>query len=313
MRVRILDGAAPLVLEDPPLRESLVVAEVLETLKGELEGQAGKSPLRFAQHGHGVPEYARGDEVVVFARAIGRIRELGKTALANHVAWVSTQEANLRFDANDTLVAAVRAYAALEALPTEERLAALRRLTVKLLASPEARIAHSALLDLTRAPDAPLLVEDDLPALERVVASPQSPIGVRIGLLAELERRGLVEGPPRWAALLRDARGPDRVAVARAAGAHPSAPVTKALLALLEADDPLLVSTAAISLGAPGNDAAVAPLAKLLGSPESRVRMAAIRGLGGIGTDAARTALEGAAAEHPDPSTRRRAAAELAR
>ncbi len=314
MRVRIVDGAAELVLENPPLRETLVVAEVLDTLKGP----APAGPLRFAQHGHGVPMYRAGEEVVVFAQAIGRSRELGKSALADHVAWVSTQEAELRFPVDDAtrapFVAAVRAYAGLEALPPDARLAALRTLTVELLASSsDERLARSALRDLTLAPDAPLVAKADVPVLEGVLANPARSIGLRIGLLAELERRGLVDGPARWAGLLDGTHGADRIAVARAAGAHPSAPVTKALVALLSSDDPLLVSTAAISLGAPGNEPAVAPLAKLLASEEPRVRMAAIRGLGGVGSPRAREVLAEAAREHPEPATRRRAAAELKR
>ena len=75
----------------------------------------------------------------------------------------------------------------------------------------------------------------------------------------------------------------------------------------------LLVSSAAISLGVPGNEKAVEPLGTLLGSSNERVRMAAIRGLGRIGTPSARARLAQAAASHPDPDTRRRAGAEVAR
>jgi HEAT repeat protein len=74
----------------------------------------------------------------------------------------------------------------------------------------------------------------------------------------------------------------------------------------------LLVSSAAVSLGVPGNEKAVAPLGKLLGSSSERVRMAAIRGLGRIGTPSAQARLAQAAASHPDPDTRRRAGAEVA-
>jgi HEAT repeat protein len=69
---------------------------------------------------------------------------------------------------------------------------------------------------------------------------------------------------------------------------------------------------AAIALGNPGEANAVAPLAKALERSEPRVRMAAIRGLGGIGTPEARAVLDAAASSHADPATRRRAAAEAA-
>jgi HEAT repeat protein len=101
--------------------------------------------------------------------------------------------------------------------------------------------------------------------------------------------------------------------VVRAVAAHPSDPVTQELVALLGGDDVLLVSAAAISLGAPGNEKAVEPLGKLLGSSQERVRNSAIRGLGRIGTPAAQAQLAKAAESHPDPATRRRASAEVSR
>ncbi|MGH7895809.1 MAG: HEAT repeat domain-containing protein, partial [Candidatus Binatia bacterium] len=69
---------------------------------------------------------------------------------------------------------------------------------------------------------------------------------------------------------------------------------------------------AAVSLGAPGNHDAVAPLARLLASDDERLRFAAIRGLGRIGGAEAVETLQEAAAFHPDAATRRRAGAEAA-
>jgi hypothetical protein len=309
-RVRILDPEAELLLEDSLVRETVVVAEVLECLKGDHPG----AQLRFVQHGHGVPRYRRGEEVAVFARRIERSLELRASPIAERVHWVSEQEAGAAFALDAAtradFVAAVRAYAELEKLPEPERREALRRITVELLASPQPALASSAVRDLVLAAEVPLLGAEDLPVLEPLLASPRVAIGVRMALLAELERRGLLDAPRRWAGLLRTTSGSDRLAVVRAAGAHPSEPVAEELVALLGAEDPALVAAAALSLGAPGNDAAVAPLAKLFASPESRVRMAAIRGLGRVGTPAARKALAEAAASHPDAATRRRAGAE---
>ena len=132
-------------------------------------------------------------------------------------------------------------------------------------------------------------------------------------MTSELERLGLVDGPAQWVKLLRATHGADQIAVVRAVAAHPSDPVTQELIGLLASEDVLLVSAAAISLGVPGNEKAVAPLSKRLGSSEERVRMSVIRGLGRIGTPSARAALAQAAANHPDPATRRRANAEIAR
>ena len=313
VRASIVDPSAELWLEEPQERESVVVAEVLEVLRGASEAEE----LRFVQHGHGVPLYASGEEVLLFLERIERSPELGASAVASRIRWVSAQEAGTRFalDARTRarVTAAVRAYAELARLPAAARLDALRGITVRLLASPEPELAGSALRDLVLAGDVPILTRDDLPALEPLLARTATPIGVRIGLLAELERRGLVDGPGRWAEFVRTTSGPDRLAAVRAAGAHPSEPVARELARLLASEDALLVASAAVALGSPGSDAAVAPLAKLLGSGEPRVRAAAIRGLGEVATASAREALAKVAASHPDADTRRRAGAEMKR
>jgi hypothetical protein len=310
-RVRIVDSEADLMLEDPVVREAVVVAEVLDLLKGRYS----EKHLRFVQHGHGVATYEKGEEVVLFVQHIAKSRELASSPIAERVHWVSQQETGAKFalDAGtrDDFSAAVRAYAELEKLGPDAQPDALRRITVELLASPHETLATSAVRDVVLAADSPIVSARDLPVLEPVLASPQTPIGVRISLLAEVERRGLVEGPPRWAALIRTTAGPDRLVVVRAVGAHPSEPVATELTKLLARDNSQLVATAAVSLGSPRNDAAVAPLAKLLESRELRVRMAAIRGLGRIGTPAARKVLGETAATHPDTATQRRAAAEV--
>jgi hypothetical protein len=313
VRARITDPFAEVWTEEPLAREFVVVAEVLETLRG-----AGEEPrLRFVQHGHGVPLYAKGEEVLLFLQRIERSRELGARPVTSRIRWFSPQETDARFTidarARDGLTSAVRAYAALDALPAEARLDALRAVTLRLLASPDPTLAGSALRDVVLAGDAPLLGPGDVPALEELIGDAETPIGVRIGLLAELERRGLVDGPPRWAALLRTTAGADRLAAVRAAAAHPSEPVEQELARLLTSGDTQLVASAAVSLGGAGSAASVAPLAKLLDSPDARVRAAAIRGLGRLAAPGAREPLAKAAAEHPDPDTRRRAAAELRR
>jgi hypothetical protein len=300
-RVRIVSPGEALPLEEP-----VVVAEVLELVKGA----PAPGPLRFVQHGHGVPVYTKNQEAALFLQRIERSRELG--SLADRVDWISIQEGDA-FAGDEVLVAALRRYAAIEKLPPGKQLAALGETTVALLGSFDERLSSSAVRDVAMAGDAPIVTARDLPALEKILWSDATPAGVRVALLAEIERRGLAEGPPRWARLLRETPGEGRINVVRAAAAHPSPEVTQELVAMLAGDDPLLVAEAAIALGAPGNDPAVAPLVELLASPEERVRMAAIRGLGGIGTPSAQAALAKAAAGHADPATRRRAGAEVAR
>jgi hypothetical protein len=310
VRARIVDPAAEVRIGESE-RETVVVGKILEALAGT----PGADEVRFAQHAHGAPLYEKGDEVLVFLQRTAHGGAPTSRGLAASIRFVSIQESGERFalDARNraAFAAAVRAYAGLEQRPPDARLDALRRITVELLGSPQPEIAASALRDLVIARDFPLVTRDDLPVLEPLLANGQTPIGVRIGLLAELERRRLVDAPPRWAALVRTARGDDRIAVVRAAGAHPSDPVAAELAPLLEGPDPQLVAAAAMALGAPGRESAVPRLAPLLGSPDARVRAAAVRGLGRIGTASAGEALANAAASHPDPSTRRHARAEL--
>ena len=312
----IARAALPLVSQHPPLRETVVVARVHEALKGKAPGD----PLRFVQHGHGTVHYRDGERVLLFLTRIEQSPELGRTQLANLVSWVSGQETNAHFaldgdGARAELLAHVRETLAADALadPTG-RLARRRALTTRALASSSNTVASSALRDLVRAPDAELVGPGDVPTLLDVIEASARPIGHRIGLLAELERRGLVTGAPLWAALVASASPADRAAAVRAAGAHPSPEVTRALLAQLEAEEPrdrTLAPLVALALGTPGNAAAVPPLAELLGSGDKRARGAAVRALGRIHTTGARRALERAAASHPDAATRRRAAAEL--
>lgn len=306
---RILDGEAAVALPEGGGRRPAVEARVLEALKGKDPGPE----LRFVQHGHGVARYAAGEEVLLFLRRIDRTRELG--ALVGVVDWVSLQEHDAKYavDARTrpALLGAVRAYVAAGSLRGTERTNALRAITVDLLTSGETRLASVALADLAMAPDAPLVAAEDVPRLEAVLSDSAVSMGVRVGLLAELERRRLVAGPPRWAALLDGARPAELPTVIRAAGAHPSPPVNARLVALLANEDPAIAAEAAMALGSTRDVAAVAPLEKALAEGEPRVRQASIRGLGQIPGAEARAALEKAAAANDDPSARRRAAAEL--
>jgi len=312
VRARVVGAERVLVLGDPPRRRTVVDVLVRESVKGELPC----GPLTFVPHGHGVARYAAGEDVVLFLRAIGRSRELAGTPLAAAVAWVSEQETadKLVLDrgARDPVLAAVRAYAALAREPSEtSRRERFRRLTLAHAGAGAPRVATGAVADLVLAGPAVTIGPDELPALLAAVDDAGVTIGARVALLAELEHRGLVDAAPRWQALLRRTAGtPDGLAVIHAAGAHPSPPVTRALLEVLAGADLERAAAAAVALGSPGNDVAVEPLAEALASPSPRLRMAAIRGLGRIATPAAERKLELAAEFHPDPPTRRRARAE---
>jgi hypothetical protein len=206
---------------------------------------------------------------------------------------------------------AARRYVAIEQMHGDERVKALRRVTVKLLASRDLRLATSALRDLVQAGDAPLVTKKGVPALTKVIDDPQTSIGIRVGLLAELQRRRLLDGDPHWLRLLRASKGTDHLAVIHAAGVHPSPAVNAELIEILMGSDSAASAAAAIALGSPGNAAAVAPLSNAIASDDTRVAMSAIRGLGRIGTAEARVVLASAAQSHPNASVRRRAQAEL--
>jgi hypothetical protein len=324
VRARIEALSDRIVLDETGVRRPIAEARVLEVLKApagkpaaaaEGSPQAGAS-VRFAQHGHGVAEYEVGEEAIVFLLPLSRSPELAQLAADGSLRFVSLQEHDdkvmLTEASREAWVSALRAYVALASKgKPEERFAAFRRVTLAHLTSPEERIATSAAHDLLRAAEAPLVRAEDVPALEAIVASPETPIGVRLAILADLVRRGLVDAAPRFQALLRATRGHERVAAVHAAGAHPSPPVTGELARILAGEDAAAAEAAAVALGAPGHAASVPALAEALRDGPARLRLAAVRGLGGIATPEARGILAEAASSHPDPQTRRRAEAEL--
>lgn len=300
------DGAAK--------HRSVVRIRVLEVLKGPSKKDRS---IRFAQHGHGVAEYQAGEEALICLKAIEGSAELSSLGSQSSLRWYSPQEEDddyklSRASRAPTLTAA-RAYVALAAAPREQRAEGIHRITVKLLTSKDRRLAVSALRDLRRSGDAIRITSEDVPALEKVVYRRDAAIEVRVGVLAELDRRDLLDGDPHWAQLLLTTSGSERRVVIGAVAAHPGPRANQALLKILAGSDPFARSEAAVSLGYPGNDAAVEPLSKALFSDDTRLAMAAIRGLGGIGSDKARAALSSAAASQPDETIRRRARSELLR
>ncbi len=313
-RARIVAPATAVPVGDGDARPA-VVAELLEVYKGEAAGR-----VRFAQHGHGVAPFEAGEEVLLFLLPIERSPELAALAGEGALRWVSLQEHDAKFALGEgsrgTFAEAVRAYVALEEIgDSARRIEAHRELVLRLLGSPEERLATAALRDLVLGGET-LLPTASVPRLLDLVDDPAVAVGIRLGVLAELDRPGRLprsEADRRWARLLRTVGPPDLRAAIRAAGAHPGPAVTAELVRLLDSGGPGIAEAAAVALGAPGHGAGVAPLADLLERAARALRMAAVRGLGGIATPEAVAALRAAAAGHPDPETRRRAAAELRR
>ncbi len=316
LRARIVAAdAGPTRSTQPPgLDRPAVEATVLGVMKGTLE----ESFVRFAQHGHGVVDFEPGDETLLFLIRIERSRELGELGRSGAFTWVSLQEHGDEYSlvpaTRDRLLAAVRSYLeAGAATESEVQVAAVRRATLELLESRDAKLAASALRNLAAARGLPLVTAADVPALLAIQRDPQVSMGVRVGLITELERRGLVDGTQHWLALLSSqVPPPDRITAIRAAGVSAGPRLRPRLIALLGDPDERVVAAAAVALGAPDNAAAVSALAATLSSHESAsVQLAVIRGLGRIGSTGARDALERAAESHPEPATQRRARAEL--
>jgi hypothetical protein len=310
VRARI-SGRSEASIGDDGKRRPVVDAQILETLKGAPAGES----IRFVQHGHGVAPFETGDEALVFLHSLHRSPELRALSGRDDVVWVSLQEQADSYPATEAdteLIRAVRDFVAAGRLPTRaERSESLRRATLRQLASSDARVAGSAVRDLVAAEHDPVIRAADLPAIEAVLMNASTPIGVRIGVLSELERRNLLDTRVHWVRLLRTTQGSERRSVIRAAGMRPTPEVNGALVEILAADDIEAAKTAAVALGTPGNRAAVAPLGAALASDHSSLRLASIRGLGRIATPEARKLLAQAAASHPDPATRRRARAEV--
>lgn len=275
-----------------------VEAEVLEVLRGE-EVKPGK--IRFVPHRHADETYREGEEVLLFLQHASR---LGDGEAAYQAVEAVADRLVLEPRARQIWIDATRAQVALGKEPAP---AALGRVTVAALASPEPKLAALALRDLVLAGRDPVVTAADLPALSAIVDDAARPITLRTGVLLELERRKLVEVGPRWVPLLRETTAPaDRVAVIRAAGSrwfHP--PVTAALVVLVGDADPDVAAAAARAVGAAGNEAAVEALGRAVHSARAEVRWAALGSLRHIGTPSARALLEGAAAVHPDPETQR--------
>ena len=312
-RIAVVHDQPSVSAEHPAAGRPGVEAEILELFKGSFDAKR----VKFAQHGHGVVQFEPGDETLLFLVAISESRELDALGQAGTYEWVSLQEHDHEYaldgSATGPTLEAVRSYVASDAaISPEVRIKALRSATRTLLTSGDPRLAASAVRDLVLTPTLPLVTEADLPALEQVLSSSSTSMGVRVGLLIELERRGLVNGSDRWLALLSaDVPTRDRITAIRGAGMSRSEPVHVRLVALLQDSDDAVAAAAATALGARGGTAAVEPLAAALKHDSPGVRMGAVRGLGRIDSKQALAVLERAALSHPDPETQRRARAEV--
>lgn len=289
----------------------IVHADVLTTLKGA----AASGPLAFVNVGAGAVGYVDGEEVLLFLQHLERVPGLAATPLQGRLRYVVIPNAGEKLVmtpwARRPLTDAVSRYVAVDTIQDPEvRGEAIRSLTLDLLKSGEPVLIAAVMRDFTPGGDAAALTLADLPAMVPLIESPRTPIGTRIAIVAELERRGLVFGPARWVRLLRTSEGADLLAVIRAVGEHPSAGVTAQLVPLLRDRDLAVATAAASSLGVPANVDAVRPLAAALAREDWTLRRTILRSLARIGTQSARQALELVAARHPDAALRAQAETE---
>lgn len=305
---------------DPSGRRPFVVAAIVEVIRGDV----AKGEVRFVPHDHGAEGYAAGEEALIFLQPIEKSRDLAGASLAGAVPWAGIDPVGDRFTlrpgSREALIGAARAYAEVADAPKgEAQRRALGQATLRSLQSSEAKVAASALRDLVVAGSQPLVTTEDVPALRALIDDASRPLSLRVGLVTELERRRLLEDrelAERWVKLLREVKPAEVATVARAAGARAHADVTAELVRLLAVPD--APAAAAAALGVPGNEAAVAPLARAVWATTSTTRRAeatlqwaALQSLGRIASPAARAELTRAAREHPDTETRRAAQTEL--
>jgi hypothetical protein len=305
---RIANPSATIELKDRPVKRQVVDAEIIEVIRGEIQ----RGPVRFVPHGHAGEQYDKEEVVLLFLDRIEEAKDLASAQLAGAVRFAGIEEVadriRLEESARAEILAAVRAYAAAEAQPdAETKREELRRITKGLLASGQMRLAASALRDLATAGSEPLIGEADVPELSRIIDDPSRPTSLRSGILAELERRKLVDAPPRWVRLLREAPAQDLPGVVRVAAKHRYPLVTAELIRILEGANREAAAAAAAAVGSRGDDTPVEALTRAIASDDPKLRFAAIDGLGRIGTPAAREALTRAATSHPDPATAREA------
>jgi hypothetical protein len=305
---RIANPSATIELKDRPVKRQVVDAEILEVIRGEIP----RGPVRFVPHGHAGEQYDKDEVVLLFLDHIEEGKDLASAQLAGAVRFAGIEEVadriRLEESARPEILAAVKAYAAAEAqADPEAKREELRRITKDLLASGQTRLAASALRDLATAGSEPFIGEADVPDLSRILDDPSRPTSLRSGILAELERRKLVDAPPRWVRLLQEAPAQDLPGVIRVAAKHRYPLVTAELVRILESANREAAAAAAAAVGSRGDDTPVKALTRAIDSDEPKLRFAAIEGLGKIGTPAAREALTRAATSHPDPATAREA------
>jgi hypothetical protein len=303
-RITYVATPAPNVTTLPP-----VDAEVLELLR---EGGVEKGTIRFLPHRHGDDQYAIGEELLLF---LDRTRSPEQAREAKYEAVEAIAD---RFvlprERHAEWIDAARKYVALGRGPrntTDAR--ELGRISIAMLASPETKLAHLALRDLTLAGTSAVIVEADVPVLLRIVDDASRPAMLRVGLLSELERRKFTPVGSHWVSVLDTTPPSERSAVISGAKSRWFVPeVNAALVSIVDRGTADEAISAARAVGAEGNETAVDALVRAATREPEELRIAALGSLRKINTTLARDKLAEFAKAHPDDKTRKVAANEVA-
>ena len=303
-RITLVSTPDPHATTLPP-----VDAEVTEIFR---ESDLKKGSIRFWPHRHGNEQYVVGEELFLFLEPT---RAPERAADAKYEALEAIGD---RFivsaDRRAVWIDAVRKYVALGKGPrisTDPR--ELGRVSIGMLASPETKLAHLALRDLTLAGDVPVIVQSDVPELLRIVDDATRPAMLRVGVLSELERRKLTPVGSHWVSVLESSSSNDRSAVISGAKSRWFVPeVNAALVSIIDRGSSDEAISAARAVGAEGNDAAVDALVRAVAREPAELRFTALGSLRRINSAQVRDKLETFAQSHPDAETRKVARAEMA-
>lgn len=270
--------------------QEVFTLRVIEVIAGTPPAES----FRVFPHAEGAPLYEAGDRALLFLDRSGSRAEFA--SLAADFPYFTAQGAGQEWKldvADPSPIEIARAWRGLAADPDY---ASRRDLLLHQLASGYAQLRAEAIADLMR-----LRVDQEFRAdpvaaarLAEMAAQPRRSLAERIGIVRTLNGVG---GFSTVAALTGIAaevgEGSGRAEVVRAFAGIRDPHATEFLRQQLAAGDVATQVAALSALADPWHAAAVADIAGLAQRPdtESRVAMAAVRALAGIGDDPARSAL----------------------
>lgn len=296
--------------EGKEMRYEVVTASVSDQYKGEFGQQ-----IEFFQYAHGHAFYRAGDRAVLFLQALGPEHQLSAIGRIGDIHYVSHQVRSTEHRLTESEMADYRwvlqSYADLAASKEPDTgLETVSGILLRMLQSDSPALMESALLDWSAAGPGIAFGDADIAGLERVVRDTTKPVGLRLALLRELNRRGRSDGTV-WVWLLANESDDNLSIVLAALQNYENIQLREPLLAMLDGSSPQVTEGAARALGHPVYLGAEQPLHRLLLSDDQRLSYAAVQGLAGIDSPRSRAMLAEAAERHPNPRVRRMISARL--